>query len=127
MRISQAVGMGFLIMGVIGYVVKLSESTRFQRCCSVECDSRLTGGCSTHPGKQHLGWRRISGDRPRKQRSLGDAMAYELCARRLGFRKEQHSEEFGSVLRSTRTGVVASVLYDVNAEPTSTCAIPGRK
>lgn len=26
LRISQAVGMGFLIMGVIGYVVKLSES-----------------------------------------------------------------------------------------------------
>ena len=25
-RIGQAVGMGFLIMGVIGYVVKLSES-----------------------------------------------------------------------------------------------------
>ncbi|KAK5736453.1 hypothetical protein LTR17_007449 [Elasticomyces elasticus] len=25
LRISQAVGMGFLIMGVIGYVVKLSE------------------------------------------------------------------------------------------------------
>ncbi|RMX75771.1 hypothetical protein D0868_16811 [Hortaea werneckii] len=27
LRISQAVGMGFLIMGVIGYVVKLSTST----------------------------------------------------------------------------------------------------
>jgi preprotein translocase subunit Sss1 len=26
LRISQAVGMGFLIMGVIGYIVKLSES-----------------------------------------------------------------------------------------------------
>ncbi|KAK0334541.1 hypothetical protein LTR91_006321 [Friedmanniomyces endolithicus] len=26
LRIGQAVGMGFLIMGVIGYVVKLSES-----------------------------------------------------------------------------------------------------
>ena len=26
LRISQAVGMGFLIMGVIGYVVKLSKS-----------------------------------------------------------------------------------------------------
>lgn len=26
LRISQAVGMGFLIMGVIGYVVKLSRS-----------------------------------------------------------------------------------------------------
>lgn len=25
LRISQAVGMGFLIMGVIGYVVKLSK------------------------------------------------------------------------------------------------------
>jgi hypothetical protein len=28
LRISQAVGMGFLIMGVIGYVVKLSKSAR---------------------------------------------------------------------------------------------------
>lgn len=28
LRISQAVGMGFLIMGVIGYVVKLSTSNR---------------------------------------------------------------------------------------------------
>jgi hypothetical protein len=26
LRISQAVGMGFLIMGVIGYIVKLSKS-----------------------------------------------------------------------------------------------------
>ena len=28
LRISQAVGMGFLIMGVIGYVVKLSTSVQ---------------------------------------------------------------------------------------------------
>jgi preprotein translocase subunit Sss1 len=27
MKISQAVGMGFLIMGAIGYFIKLSEST----------------------------------------------------------------------------------------------------
>ena len=27
LRISQAVGMGFLIMGVIGYIVKLSKYT----------------------------------------------------------------------------------------------------
>lgn len=31
LRISQAVGMGFLIMGVIGYIVKLSESFRRSR------------------------------------------------------------------------------------------------
>ena len=27
MKISQAVGMGFLIMGAIGYIIKLSESS----------------------------------------------------------------------------------------------------
>jgi preprotein translocase subunit Sss1 len=32
LRISQAVGMGFLIMGVIGYIVKLSEYTLPSLC-----------------------------------------------------------------------------------------------
>lgn len=31
LRISQAVGMGFLIMGVIGYIVKLSELFRWSQ------------------------------------------------------------------------------------------------
>ena len=34
LRISQAVGMGFLIMGVIGYIVKLSKS-KSSPCCLV--------------------------------------------------------------------------------------------
>lgn len=35
MKISQAVGMGFLIMGAIGYIIKLSE------CFSVCASSQL--------------------------------------------------------------------------------------
>lgn len=34
LRISQAVGMGFLIMGVIGYIVKLSKSKSSLLSCS---------------------------------------------------------------------------------------------
>jgi hypothetical protein len=47
LRISQAVGMGFLIMGVIGYIVKLSKFLEFY--CSVPLsipDSRQ-GGLAT--------------------------------------------------------------------------------
>ena len=43
LRISQAVGMGFLIMGVIGYVVKLSTplhtSEKGKRRCGGEQDA----------------------------------------------------------------------------------------
>jgi protein transport protein SEC61 subunit gamma-like protein len=35
LRISQAVGMGFLIMGVIGYIVKLSKSLDIFLSCLV--------------------------------------------------------------------------------------------
>ena len=38
LRISQAVGMGFLIMGVIGYIVKLSKSRNpFSLCAGLLC------------------------------------------------------------------------------------------
>ena len=72
LRISQAVGMGFLIMGVIGYIVKLSK------CRVVFVQSAGTGTdrihFSPHSCEQHLGRRRIDEEnvsRAVKQRNLG--------------------------------------------------------
>lgn len=46
LRISQAVGMGFLIMGVIGYIVKLSEFVPSERLHALERSVKLTIVCA---------------------------------------------------------------------------------
>lgn len=45
LKISQAVGVGFLVMGVIGYVVKLSTSPSPPPLSS--------------PSRKHKGWKRM--------------------------------------------------------------------
>jgi hypothetical protein len=45
MKISQAVGMGFLIMGAIGYFIKLSESS--SQICAVWCEAVSAGRLET--------------------------------------------------------------------------------
>ncbi|KAK4555204.1 hypothetical protein LTR86_007500 [Recurvomyces mirabilis] len=48
LRISQAVGMGFLIMGVIGYVVKLSESPMKEEQYQMKGTYMLTSAITVH-------------------------------------------------------------------------------
>lgn len=58
LKISQAVGVGFLVMGVIGYVVKLSTlhaPIRFSPPICMAADD-----CSTHSRQQHSCRRRLS-------------------------------------------------------------------
>lgn len=50
--------MGFLIMGVIGYIVKLSTFVFLLRGCA---EVLMCCVYSSHPREQHLGRRRIGG------------------------------------------------------------------
>ena len=66
LKISQAIGVGFVIMGTIGFIVKLGKCAR---CAGPQLPgtrrrrSQVTNdrSCSAHTCQQHIGWGGMNG------------------------------------------------------------------
>ena len=90
LRISQAVGMGFLIMGVIGYIVKLSKSRNpFSLCAGLLC-------CCCSPvflydEETERWWWSRERDFERRERRAGETRSSCILVRRANISSPSHS------------------------------------
>lgn len=97
LRISQAVGMGFLIMGVIGYIVKLSTHPPFPvRLGGYIVDEFVS--CSSYPREQHFGRWCIDVKESKYEGALGNACQRAEEAERylVGWRKAEQDHNLAA-------------------------------
>src|ERR1700760_3013100 len=78
LKICQAVGVGFTVMGAVGYIVKLSMTAPKWKA---EESLQLTRADSPYTGKQHISRRRIARDRGATPRLQGMGAGWPLSSK----------------------------------------------